>query len=101
MRTPPAPDASPTPPCFPDDHDFAKWTLFNRRSRSLRVPNFCGDCNPVYQQRMIDKDRCQFPNAKFYVFSKILKDGSREEEIVGLRMPPVAVQRPYTTGVPV
>lgn len=50
---------------------------------------------------MIDKDRCQFPNAKFYVFSKILKDGSREEEIVGLRMPPVAVQRPYTTGVPV
>ena len=54
------------PPCF-EPHEWlewleARWEVY----RSQRKPvNYCVDCTPEHQQRMIAQGRCNHPGLKF------------------------------------
>ena len=74
------------PPCFQEPLDYALWKLYARRSRGLGPKSYCHDCTPEYQVSMLYRGRCAHPETRFYKFSKQLKTGEVEEEVIGLRV---------------
>jgi hypothetical protein len=51
----------------------------------LRAASICHDCNVGYQARMVELDRCESPGTVFVTFESLLRDGTVDEETVGIR----------------
>jgi len=55
------------PLCFDSQSEFNRWNHYARISQ----PNshICTDCNEAYQQKMINNNRCEKPNAIFKIIN--------------------------------
>jgi hypothetical protein len=49
------------PACFDTEAAFAAWCAAARESRHP-VRDFCADCTPDHQRRMIASGRCEYPD---------------------------------------
>lgn len=85
--------APATPLCFEDDEHYNEWLDLARSSGSLAPPDYCHDCTPLYQSRMIDIDKCRHPETIFVTLRKRLENGDIEFEQVGTRGIPSALRR--------
>ena len=53
------------PSCF---SKLSNWKDWNRLTMLADKPkeNFCIDCTPVFKQRMLEADRCEYPDVTFH-----------------------------------
>lgn len=52
------------PRCFNSLKDFRLWQL-QRNASKVNDSEYCADCTPKYQARMIAEGRCAFPGTTF------------------------------------
>lgn len=62
---PPARALIPHPPCFDSKEQWQQWHIADEVATHGRT-QYCADCTPQYQIRMIDENRCVHPQVKFY-----------------------------------
>ena len=55
------------PPCFDSLEQYKGWMEANSlvKSDSETRSNYCNDCLPEYQARMVNEARCNYPHVKF------------------------------------
>ena len=55
------------PPCFDSVEQYREWMWANRNVESFTgiKSNYCNDCLPGYQARMISESRCNHPKVSF------------------------------------
>lgn len=76
---------SSTPACFDSKEQFKVYerlrhmTLAHAKTRS--DTNFCLDCTPEYQQKMLMEGRCEHPETRFVWFIDSSGEGA---EMVGI-----------------
>lgn len=51
------------PACFYNESEWATWREFARRSGA--IVNYCADCTPEYQAKMVKLDLCGHPDVQF------------------------------------
>ena len=69
------------PLCFDTDEQFREWYYLANMTKIERN-NYCNDCTPEFQMRMINKCRCEHPETFFYM-RKNHMDGESVDEMIG------------------
>ena len=71
------------PPCFKNEWHFLHWQRAARLVPESRqdTENYCMDCTPAYQRKMIARGCCNHPETQFVE----LLDLDGETELVGVR----------------
>lgn len=58
------------PPCFDSLQDYQAWEKALEDCNIYEVghvkPNYCSDCLPEYQKKMIEQNRCGYPTVRFF-----------------------------------
>lgn len=65
-----------TPTCFEDTLQWRTYQKFWKLSKGTGFINYCLDCTPEYQKKMVEQNRCAYPKTTF-----IIKDN----ELLGMR----------------
>lgn len=56
-----------TPRCFNNYKEFKLWITAARGAHPAPAHSYCEDCTPEYRDKMIEENRCAYPQTTFKI----------------------------------